>query len=191
MAKKTLLRLQAGFRLVGCTILLLLISSQAATQVNMDEFRDYFLVGSFGEVCTMCEITVVCEAGDAPSVYEVVPDDGNFTLYYLQTRTFWSQISTIWEWFVVNFSSESLAASGHTRPVHVYTVTDGNWSGQKIIEARLILEPGVIEFGDYHIDRISRAWRQVGTGVTAGYCQRMPLWDTLESIAANAPAGGS
>ena len=28
----------------------------ATAQVNIDAYRDYFLVGQFGEVCTMCAI---------------------------------------------------------------------------------------------------------------------------------------
>ena len=35
-------------------------------------------------------------------------------------RTFWSQISTIVEWFIKNFSE----VGGHTRPVHIYQVDE-------------------------------------------------------------------
>ena len=33
-----------------------------------------------------------------------------------------------------------LASQGHTRPVHVHTVADGNWSPMEIVEARLVLD---------------------------------------------------
>lgn len=168
-----------------------LCGSAAMAQVNMDAYRDYFLVGQFGEVCTMCEVTVVCTAGTAPPDEAALPDDSNFTLYHIQTRTFWSQVSTIWEWFISNFRQDELASQGHTRPVHVYAVENGVWPAMQIIEARLVLEPGVVEFGDYHVDRVTRAWQTADSGETVGYCSRLPLWDTLDVISANAPGGES
>ena len=165
----------------------LVASAPAAAQVNIDAYRDYFLVGRFGEVCTMCEVVVLCEEGSAPPQANGVPAQGDFTLYHLQTRTFWSQVSTIWEWFISNFTAEDLAARGHTRPVHVYSVTGGEWSGKTVIEGRLVLEPGVLEFGAWHINRVNRAWLRADTGQAVGYCARLPLWEALESIEANAP----
>ena len=182
-----------GFRLPGVLPLMLVVlwTGSAQAQVNIDAYRDYFLVGQFGEVCTMCEIVVLCEAGTELPADKGGPDEGDFTLYHLQTRTFWSQVSTIWEWFISNFTADALAARGHTRPVHVYTAAAGSWSGPEIVEARLVLDPGVLEFGDYKIDRISRAWQKAGSGVTVGYSSRLPLWDALDTIAANAPGGES
>jgi len=159
----------------------------AEAQVNIDEYRDYFLVGQFGEVCTMCEVIVLCQAGSEPPVTQAVPDGGDFTLYHLQTRTFWSQVSTIWEWFVSNFTAEALASRGHTRPVIEYTVIDGEWSAPTVVEGRLILDPGVLEFADHHIDRVNQSWLLADTLSVVGYCARLPLWDALDSIAANAP----
>jgi hypothetical protein len=169
---------------------LLMLPVAGFTQVNLDKYRDYFLVGQFGEVCTMCEITVICAAGEAPPAAEHVPDAGTYTLYHLQTRTFWSQVSTIWEWFAANFSSEPLAARGHTRPVHVHRVTDGQWAPLEIIEARLVLDPGVLEFGPTQIDRITRQWQDAATGQPLGYCVRLPLWETLDVIAQHTAEGG-
>lgn len=159
----------------------------ARGQVTVDAYRDYFLYGRFGEVCTMCEVVVLCRAGDDLPPDDAVPPGGDFTLYHLQTRTFWSQISTIWEWFYSNFAPDDLAARGHTRPVHVYRVAEGSWSAKEIVEARLVLDPGVLEFGDHVIDRVTRAWRRAGASAEVGYCSRLPLWDALESIEANAP----
>ena len=137
-------------------------------QVNIDAYRDYFLVGRFGEVCTMCEVVVLCEEGDAKPSDDAVPAAGDFTLYHLQTRTFWSQVSTIREWFIANFSEEDLAARGHTRPVHVYEVAAGKWSARKVVEARLVLNPPVIELGAHNIDRVSRAWQRAAWVITVG-----------------------
>ena len=104
---------------IGTALMAMLLSGQAGAQVNMDAYRDYFLVGRFGEVCTMCEVTVLCEGVDAIPEYSQIPADGTFTVYHLQTRTFWSQVSTIWEWFIANFSSASLAARG-AYPARLY-----------------------------------------------------------------------
>jgi len=184
-----------SFRLRACAlvplILPLLWSGPASAQVNIDAYRDYFLVGRFGEVCTMCEVTVLCEAGEQTVEYESIPAAGTFKVYHLQTRTFWSQVSTIWEWFIANFTADGLASRGHTRPVHVYTISEGAWSEAEIIEGRLILDPGLLEFGDYNIDRVDRSWQRADSGVAVGYCTRLPLWDALESIATNAAGGQS
>ena len=165
----------------------LMTAVPARAQVNIDAYRDYFLVGRFGEVCTMCEVVVLCEEGSAPPEADGVPAGGDFTLYHLQTRTFWSQISTIWDWFISNFTAENLAARGHTRPVHVYSVAGGEWSARTVIEGRLVLDPGVLEFGTRHIDRINRVWKSADNGEAVGYCARLPLWEALESIEENAP----
>ena len=174
-------------KLLACC---LLVPGIAAAQVNSEAYKDYFLVGQFGEVCTMCEVIVLCEAGTVVPEYEAVPLRGSFTLYHVQTRTFWSQMSTIWEWFVSNFSDNNLAARGHTRPVFVHEVTDGNWAPRRVEEARLVLEPGVIEFGEQRVDRVTRGWYEADAETTSGFCQRLPLWDALDVIAANAPATG-
>ena len=165
--------------------MILAVPTQA--QVTVEAYRDYFLYGRFGEVCTMCEVTVLCQAGASLPPDDAVPSQGDFTLYHLQKRTFWSQMSTIWEWFVSNVSQDALAARGHTRPVHVYRVTGGSWSPREIVEARLVLNPAVLEFGDRNIDRGTRAWTGADTDAGLGFCSRLPLWDALESIEANAP----
>lgn len=169
----------------AAALLWALATGAAVAQVNIDKYRDYFLVGQFGEVCTMCEVAVLCEAGTAQSDYTALPDAGTYTLYHLQTRTFWSQVSTIWEWFISNFRADSLAARGHTRPAFVYEVVNGQWSARQVIEARLVLEPGVLEFEATQIDRIDRSWRASDDDELLGYCQRMPLWESLDVIAAH------
>ena len=174
----------------GRLMLLLAALSMAVpvrSQVNIDAYRDYFLVGRFGEVCTMCEVVVLCQEGDEKLRDDGVPAAGDFTLYRLQTRTFWSQVSTIREWFIAYFTEEELAARGHTRPAHVYEVAAGKWSARRVVEARLVLDPPLIELGDHRIDRIDRAWQRADTGEAIGYCARLPLWDALESIEASAP----
>ena len=159
----------------------------ASAQVNNPAYADYLLVGRFGEICTMCEAIVLCETDEQRTNADEIPGSGSFSVYHLQTRTFWSQIATIWEWFVVTFDSEALATGGHTRPVHSYDVTDGRWSARKVIAARLTLEPALIDLGDQSIDRVEGRWLQGPDHRPAGFCRRLPLWESLDIIAAKAP----
>ena len=181
-------RLRGIRQLAPCLLAILLpVAGPASAQVNDPAYRDYFLVGEFGEICTMCEVAVLCEAGDSPPAHENVPDAGDFTLYHIQTRTFWSQVSTIWEWFLSNFSPGSV--DGHTRPVHVHRVDDGQFAPMMVVEARVTLEEPYIDMGDQRIERVERQW-QSAQGLRVGYCQQLPLWDTLDEIAARSPGDG-
>ena len=138
----------------------------------------------------MCEAMVLCETGASEPAHAQVPETGSFTLYHLQTRTFWSQVSTIWEWFMANF--DEVAVDGHSRPVRVIEVRDGRWSAPRLASAQVSLDPARIAIDGWAIDRRDRSWRESGTDTALGYCQRLPLWDSLDSIAANAgPAEAS
>ena len=109
-----------------------------------------------------------------------MPVSGSFTIYHLKTRTFWSQVSTIWEWFVAMFADDSLARKGHTRPVMVYEVINGQWGSGVEQLGRLVLEPALLEFSAYTIDRTNQ--QHVLNGQPVGWCQRMPLWESLAAI---------
>ncbi len=173
-------------RFLSALIISLTCCLPASAQVNNAKYQGLFLVGEFGELCTMCEAVVLCEAADEQPAHAAVPAQGSYTLYYIQTRTFWSQVSTIWEWFIANFDSASLA-QGHTRPVWVYKVTADEWSGPELQEAHMALEPAVISFDNELIDRSKRSWLHKDYAEPLGYCQRMPLWDALEVINHIAP----
>jgi hypothetical protein len=161
----------------------------AAAQVNEKAYANYFLVGQFGEVCTMCEVMVLCQAGAAKPQYPSVPDSGSFTLYHVQKRTFLSQVSTIWEWFIANFNSRKLAA-GHRRPVIIHEIADGRWSAPTNGELQISLEPPRLAMSDgREIDRTDRRWRQSAPPAEIGYCQRLPLWDAIDEIARHSTGG--
>lgn len=177
----------AARRIAWLPALTLAAALPAAAQVNDPAFRDYFLVGEFGEICTMCEAVVLCEAGDASPSYAVIPDAGTFTVYHLQTRTFWSQVGTIWEWFMSNFSPR--AVDGHARPIHVHRVEDGRWAPMAVEEARVSLDPPYITLSDRRIERVEARWQTVPEGENLGFCRQMPLWASLEQITARSPGG--
>lgn len=162
-------------------------ASVANGQLHFETYRGYFLVGQFGEVCTTCEAAVLCEQGVTPPKHGAIPDAGDFTVFHLQTRSFWSQISTIWELILAAVDEQRLASRGHTRPVHVYHVEAGTWSTPTVTEARLRLEPAVLEFGPIRIDRLTKAWRRGNDNSVSGFCENLPLWDALEAIDARAP----
>ena len=176
-----------AYRPLLIAILISALALPATAQVNNEKYRGFLLVGEFGELCTMCEAIVLCEASNQLRTHTKIPAQSSFTLYHLQTRTFWSQITTIWEWFIANFDSESLA-QGHARPVLVYQVNPNRWSGPTKTEVQLALEPPLISFSNLSIDRRDGRWIRDVDGETAGYCQRMPLWKSLDTIAANTAA---
>ena len=152
MRRQTLVWLAAGL----LTVPLL----PAHGQINNKAYTDYFLVGRFGEVCTMCDVMVLCEAGTLPPAHQSVPTDGSFTLYHIQPRTFWSQVATIREWFIANFSSRQLE-SGHRRPVTIYTVNDGVWAPPVAGELHIAMDPPLLAMSDgREIERIHRGWQQ-------------------------------
>jgi hypothetical protein len=169
-------------------IILLLLSPLTATaQMNDPAYADYFLVGRFGEVCTMCEVVVMCEATATDQERDTLPGDGSFTVYHIQTRTFWSQIGTIWEWFISNF--DGMAVDGHERPVVVYTVDNGKWSAGETQTARFSLATPLVAAPSWSINRQSRRWQQEPGALPVGYCYRLPLWESLAKIQQQAPAG--
>ncbi|MDP6674599.1 MAG: hypothetical protein QGH93_07120 [Gammaproteobacteria bacterium] len=173
---------------LAISAVLIALSFPLLSQVNNPAYADYFLVGRFGEICTMCEAIVLCEAEDHETSYAHLPEGRSYTLYHLQTRTFWSQMATIWEWFIANFDTDSLASTGHSRPVKIYTVTDGNWSKAKIVHAHLSLDPARISLDDHVIDRVTRHWLQdSASSQPIGFCQRMPLWESLDTITRQNP----
>ncbi len=179
------MRFRALSRYGLATLLLAGMALPAVGQVNQKKYDGYFLVGQFGEICTMCEVVVLCEEAQAPITSTAVPDGGSFTLYHLHTRTFWSQVSTIWEWFISNFNSGLLAA-GHERPVTVHTVENGAWRQPLEAQMRVALEPALLTTSDgYEIDRQSRRWRQSADGAVRGYCERLALWDSIDAIKAH------
>ena len=127
----------------------------------------------------MCEAVIVCRelTFEEPVALEQLLDSQQpFVLYHLQTRSFWSQIATIWEWFVANFET----VSGHARPVIVYSRPEGGKPSVHTSEVTITIEPPILQFEKLAIDRVSQEWLKNGEMV--GYCARLDLWSSLEFI---------
>jgi hypothetical protein len=171
--------------LIGCLAVVTGALRPAVAQMNDPAYADYFLVGRFGEICTMCEVIVLCEERESAPDYASIPEDGSFTIYHIQTRTFWSQVGTIWEWFISNF--DGMAVDGHERPFLVYEVEDGDWSLPREVTARVSLDPPLLAMDEWAIERKERRWLKQPGGQAVGYCQRLPLWESIEIIETRRP----
>jgi hypothetical protein len=57
-------------------------------QASGAQYQGLFLVGRFGEVCTMCEVVVLCERTSPARSLTDIPTTGAFNLYHFETRTF-------------------------------------------------------------------------------------------------------
>ena len=82
--------------------LLVCAAAPAVAQVSNDAYKDYFLVGQFGEVCTMCEVTVLCEASaeQLPSAGGLSRSRATSLSIICRRALSGRRLSTIWEWFV-------------------------------------------------------------------------------------------
>lgn len=135
------------------------------------------LTNRFGELCTMCEAIVLCEPGKQELDFDgALPQDmpPRFTLYHFQTKDFWGQIATIWDYFArwVN------PVVAETRPVIVYEVAAGVRETQGTEIAGLSVKQAQITVGSRIIDRNKRHWLGAD-GEMLGACARLPLRDAL------------
>ena len=171
---------------LGIVSLIIAISLlYSSAEVEARDESSLLLYSQFGELCTMCEAVVQCENTNTKDVYNAFPQSGQFTLYHLKTRTFWSQISTIWEFFIKNFNDD--AVKGHRRPVNIIKVDENNWSYPQIGEARISIDPNTIYIEEKMIDRESSQWIELVTNNHIGFCYRLPLWESLEIIEEHNP----
>ena len=150
-----------------------------------DEFM--LLTNRFGELCTMCEAIVLCESDkEVLDFNSALPGEKSrsFTLYHFQTKKFWGQIATIWNYFARWIDP----VVSETRPVIVYeknTSVNGNVLKSRATEtAELYLEEAKIVVADRTIDRITRRWASPEKE-RIGACVRLPLRDTLVYIEVN------
>ena len=157
--------------------ILILLSLEVRSQNSVIQ-EELLLYSQFGEFCTMCEAVLLCEEGEEKS-YNFIPNTGNFTLYHLRTRTFLSQISTIWEFFIKNFDGYEI--KGHKRPVNIITIDSNQWSKSMTSDAEISIDPGLIYIEDRMINRVNNEWMN-NANESIGFCYRLPLWASIEKI---------
>ena len=157
--------------------ILILLSLEVRSQNSVIQ-EELLLYSQFGEFCTMCEAVLLCEEGEEKS-YNFIPNTGNFTLYHLRTRTFLSQISTIWEFFIKNFDGYEI--KGHKRPVNIITIDSNQWSKPMTSDAEISIDPGLIYIEDRMINRVNNEWMN-NANESIGFCYRLPLWASIEKI---------
>jgi hypothetical protein len=144
------------------------------------------LLGSpYGEFCTMCEAFVVClpeSEVDVTQPVKALPSNGNFTLYYFPTRTFWQQIYTIWEWFSMMF----VPMNTHDRPLEIYQPDANGSLTHTLAGTGFSVEPPQITVPDGIIQRDNGKWLDANKQAK-GQCYRLPLWATLDAVAKRLP----
>jgi hypothetical protein len=163
----------------------ILATGTAAAQPAQDP-EYMLLVNRFGELCTMCDATVACRAGDTAPTDVATLETGPYTLYHFQVRTFWGQVSTIF-----TYLQRWIAPVVYQdRPVVIYTVdaTGPAAAARSRADATagLSLDPARIIMGDRQIDRATSAW-QDRDGQPLGRCARLPLRETLGFLKAHEP----
>ena len=150
----------------------------AQAQEIKSENSELLLYSQFGEFCTMCEATLVC-IDEKNKINDAFLDHESYLLIHLETRTFWSQIATIWEFFIRNF--DGYQVKGHSRPAILYSSEMGNWFDAETTTAEISIDPNLIKIKQFVIDRGTQDWidhkeKKIGS------CARLPLWETLEYI---------
>lgn len=176
---------------VFATGLLLLVGSlPLKLAADAEPETEYMLLqNKFGELCTMCEATVVCRADQATEIG--VDDLGKaatapYTLYHFHTKDFWGQVATIWD-YMIRWVKPVLREK---RPLTIYSVEDSGEGTARGSMSRtmafLSLDPASIQVGERRIDRWSGEWL-AADGTVVGSCSRLPLRDTYRFLKANAP----
>ena len=150
----------------------------AQAQEMKSENSELLLYSQFGEFCTMCEATLVC-IDEKMKINDAFLDHESYLLIHLETRTFWSQITTIWEFFIRNF--DGYQVKGHSRPAILYSSEMGNWFDIETTTAEISIDPNLIKIKQFVIDRETQDWID-HKEQKIGSCIRLPLWETLEYI---------
>ena len=126
----------------------------------------------------MCEAYVKCE----PNVGRQNSASG-YVLYYFQTKTFWGQIATIWDYFAVWFDP----VTSENRPATIYRFTD---NAENMVSTPtttyLSVADSRIDIDQTWIDRDTHAWND-NAGNVIGHCNRLGIPESMELVAQQSP----
>lgn len=171
---------------MGLSVLLAAATMSADDQ---PEPVDMLLHSKFGELCTMCEATVVCASRDisAVSVDDLIqPVAGPYTLYHFHTKTFLGQVATIYD-YMIRWIEPVITEK---RPLTIYEIPAAGdpavGRGRIETSVELSLDPPLITVGQLQIERRNREWRSAD-GEVLGACRRLPLRETWEYLQSNGP----
>jgi len=182
-------RLTGGLRPAALACLTLAFYATGAAAETGNDPDEMLLHNKFGELCTMCEATVVCTSGDVSGITVDQLEQGGggrLTLYHFHTKTFLGQIATIYD-YMIRWIEPVITEK---RPLTIYSIpaADDKSAGRARIETtvELSLEPPLITIENRQIERRSREWR-TADGQVLGSCKRLPLRDTWAFLQASAP----
>lgn len=154
-------------------------TAQQSDNLSTPDWGDYpLLMSQFGELCTMCEAYLRC----TPT--STVGDTGRQeTLYYFETKTFWGQIATIWDYFARWFDP----VTSETRPATIYRISTPNASNAvEPTEPALSVADARIEIDGTWIDRNTGAWFAAGNS-EIGTCSRKGIGESMALVARTWP----
>lgn len=139
------------------------------------DWGDYpLLMSQFGELCTMCEAYLRCTPGPDAA------DTGRAeTLYFFETKTFWGQIATIWDYFAMWFDP----VTSEKRPATIYRVATPD-SADAVVptETYLSVIDAKIEIDGTWINRESGEWFTAEDS-KIGMCSRKGIGESMAAIA--------
>lgn len=169
--------------------LVIALTALAGAGARAEEQQYLLLMNRFGELCTMCEAVVLCAEGEAaaPDVADLAkPGTGPYTIYHFQTKTFWGQVATIWD-YLIRWVEPVIREE---RPVRIYRVGAGGAAGSdRSLEERmanLSIDPPLLDMEVRRINRKSSAW-ETPQGQAVGSCARLPIKEGLGFVKTHSP----
>ena len=154
-------------------------AQESETQFVTPDWGDYpLLMSQFGEICTMCVAYLQCQPEQSDeSVNEY------FALYYFETKTFWGQIATIWDYFAKWFDP----VTSETRPATIYRFSSEVDRNVRIPPtAYLSVADAKIEIDNTWIDRDTTEWYSA-SDEKIGSCKRLGIPESTHMVSTNEP----
>lgn len=139
------------------------------------DWGDYpLLMSQFGELCTMCEAYLRCIPDSSGATSE-----RQETLYYFQTKTFWGQVATIWDYFARWFDP----VTSEERPATIYRVSTPS-SEDAVVPTLTYLSvaDAKVEIDGTWVDRNSGEWFTADDS-KIGMCSRKGIGESMAAIA--------